>query len=204
MIDNQVKYYHFFTPVLMGLLLFLSNFLSTNLFDVGLLNFTVWFVLSVFVFSCGWFINQTFGWMHGGKVIFSVIIASSSVGIMLVLFFSDHFGLSDLLSENLILYTLRNVVLGAMGYFGMALSNNFLLLRENEKYNNLKTELQWHRETAIKEAENIINEAKQTAEKIIFEAEQKAANYKFQKEKVKSDILNIINTEKELLKKYQN
>ena len=62
------------SPLLIGLLIFLSNFLNTQLFGSEIVNFVVWFILSLFVFSTGWFTNNTLGWIHGGKIVFAVIV----------------------------------------------------------------------------------------------------------------------------------
>jgi hypothetical protein len=67
----------YLTPVLLGILIFASNFLNTRLFLFGDNNFAVWFVLSVLCFATGWFMNKSFGWHTGGKVVFSVIVSVS-------------------------------------------------------------------------------------------------------------------------------
>ena len=107
--------------VLLAVFLFFSNFLNTNLFDFGQLNFAVWFVLSIFCFSSGWFINRVLGWQRGGKIVFAIIIAITIVSLFIIIFFNEYFSASQLITENIILYSLRNIMLGAMGFFGMAL-----------------------------------------------------------------------------------
>ncbi|MDP3580611.1 MAG: hypothetical protein Q8S39_01675, partial [Ignavibacteria bacterium] len=60
MIDK--KSYYYLTPALLVIIIFSSNFLSTDLFKAGYSNFSVWFVLSLFSFACGWLINKTLGY----------------------------------------------------------------------------------------------------------------------------------------------
>jgi hypothetical protein len=102
---DRKKIYNSIVPVLLGVFLFISNFLTTNIFDFGNSNFTVWFVLSVICFACGWYINKTLGWQLGGKVIFSIIIAATLLGIIAITYFRDYFSPNELLTENLILYS---------------------------------------------------------------------------------------------------
>ena len=62
MIPKQKKYY--LAPLLAAVLIFISNFLNTQLFDVEIVNFAVWFILSLFIFAIGWITNNTLGWVH--------------------------------------------------------------------------------------------------------------------------------------------
>jgi hypothetical protein len=84
-LKKNVLYY--LTPVLAAVLIFASNFLNTDIFNIGFQNFTVWFVLSLFTFACGWLMDQTFGWVKGGKLLFAVIVVAAFFGIVLVSFF---------------------------------------------------------------------------------------------------------------------
>ena len=97
---EQKKIYYYLTPVLLGILMFASNFLNTNLFKFGEDSFAVWFVLSVMCFACGWFIDKTLGWRYGGKVVFSTIIAVAIISVLMISFFRDYFAANELLSEN--------------------------------------------------------------------------------------------------------
>lgn len=115
MIEKKSIYYA--TAVLLALIIFASNFLSTDIFKAGYQNFSVWFILSLFSFACGWLINKTLGYVHGGKIVFSVIVSTSFISAVMISLFSEYFGLSDLLVENLILFILRNITLGAMAFF---------------------------------------------------------------------------------------
>lgn len=191
------------TAILLGVLIFASDFLDTNIFNFDEKNFAVWFVLSIFCFASGWYINKTLGWHKGGKIVFSVIIAVTIVSIFMVTFFSGYFNANEILTENLILYSLRNITLGAMGFFGMAIQeviNN----RNNTQILTGKVEL-LERESDIskKEAELIIKEANINAEKIINDAEAKAKNLILKKDRIEKELKEFIQTERELIKRYE-
>jgi len=202
MIDRK-KIYNSAVPVLLGVFLFISNFLTTNIFDFGSNNFTVWFVLSVICFACGWYINKTLGWQLGGKVIFSVIIAATLLGIIAITFFRDYFAAGELLTENLILYSLRNITLGAMAFFGMAIVE---ILTKQRDYLILQERLKTYEDTvkdAKKEAELELREAKVKAQKLLQDAEISTKNIKLRKELLEIELKEFIQIEKELIKKYE-
>jgi len=190
-------------PVLLGLLIFASDFLNTSLFNFGDRNFAVWFVLSILCFACGWYINRSLGWQLGGKVIFAVIVAVTLISITIIIFFNEYFGTFDLLSENLILFSLRIITLGAMGIFGMAIQEilsgekEALILREKVKV------LEATAADSKKEAELILREAQLKAEKIVNDSEMKAKNIILKKERIEQELKEFIQTERELLKRYE-
>lgn len=190
-------------PVLLGILLFASNFLNTELFHFGDQNFAVWFVLSVLCFACGWYINRTLGWQLGGKTVFSVIISVTVISIAMIIFFNEYFGTAELLAENLILYSLRNITLGAMGIFGMAIQEilsgekQAAILREKVKV------LEATADDSKKEAELLLREARLNADKIINDAELKSKNILLKKERIEKELKEFIQTEKELIKRYE-
>ena len=189
--------------VLLAAFLFISNFLNTNLFDFGQLNFAVWFVLSIFSFSCGWFINRVLGWQHGGKIVFAIIIAVTIVSLFVIIFFNEYFSAAELLTENIILYSLRNITLGAMGFFGMALQE--VLGSERESV-ILKEKIKVYEQTMLdakREAEITLKEAKVKAQKLINDAELNAKNTILKKERIESELKEFIHTERELIKKYE-
>jgi hypothetical protein len=194
---------HYTIPLLLGMLVFASNFLNTDLFNFGEKNFAVWFVLSVLCFACGWYINKTLGWQFGGKVVFAVLISVTFISIVLIIFFSDYFGAGELLTENLILYSLRNIALGSMGIFGMAIQETVmgetevLMLREKVKL------LESLADESKKQAEIILKEASLKAEKIISDAEIKSKNTFLKKERIENELKEFIQTERELLKRYE-
>jgi len=190
-------------PFLLGLLIFASNFLNTSLFNFGDRNFAVWFVLSILSFACGWYINRSLGWQLGGKVIFAVIVAVTLISIAIIIFFNEYFGTFELLSENLILFSLRNITLGAMGIFGMAIQEivsgekEALILREKVKV------LEATAADSKKEAELLLKEASLKAEKIINDSEAKSKNIILKKERIEQELKEFIQTERELLKRYE-
>jgi hypothetical protein len=194
---------YYLTPALLGVLMFSSNFLNTDLFKFGENNFAVWFVLSVFCFACGWVINKTFGWRFGGKVVFAMIVASSVVSIFVVSFFRQYFSANELLTENLILYSLRNITLGSIALFGMSVVQVLTMQKEfailQEKARLFESSLV----DAKKEAELELREAKIEAKKIINDAEARAKNILLRKERIEKELKEFINAEKELIRKYE-
>ncbi len=198
------KSYRLFTPVLLGVLMFSSNFMNTNLFKFGDNNFAVWFILSVFCFACGWFIDRTLNWVTGGKVVFATILASTLISVVVITFFREYFIASEVMTENLILYSLRNITLGAMGFFGMSVSE---IIHLEKDYAADREKLKMYEESARdskKEAELEIKEAKIKAQKIINDAEAVAKNIALKKERIENELKEFIETEKELIKKYED
>ncbi len=182
--------------------MFGSNFLSTDLFSSNVHDFTVWFVLSIFCFACGWIINKTLGWIHGGKVVFSVVVAVGVISVLMVSIFRDYFGVNDLLTENLILYSLRNITLGAMGIFGMAVAEMLILQRENEALSVKQKNYKDLYAEAERKVKLILDEAKLKADKIVFDADKKAAEIISKKHSIETQLRELIRTERELLDKY--
>jgi len=195
---ENLKYY--FAPLLIALLIFISNFLNTELFGPEIIKFTVWFILSLFIFATGWITNNTLGWEHGGKVVFSVIVAAAIIGVMMVSFFSDYFLTENLLFENVFLYTLRNIFLGSMAIFGMAVSE---LLSAQKEIENLKNQdSDKILEEAKKKSEIMLKEAALEAEKVVHEANVKATSILEQKKILERKLKEFLEVEKELIKKY--
>lgn len=186
------------------MLMFFSNFLNSDLFTSGFQSFAVWFVLSIFAFACGWLINKTLGWTHGGKVVFAVIVAGAFISVLIVSFFSDYFGVGVLLSEDMILYTLRNVTLGAMGFFGMAVCEVFLEQKELTTVKEKLEKFEKNEELVKKEAELILRDANTKAERMLLNAEKKANDLSGIKNSLEKQIREFIISERELLKKYEN
>ncbi|MBK9098620.1 MAG: hypothetical protein IPM14_11010 [bacterium] len=190
-------------PLLLGLLIFTSNFLNTSLFNFGDRNFAVWFVLSILCFACGWYINRTIGWQRGGRIVFAVIVAVTILSIAIIVFFNEYFGTFELLAENLVLFSLRNITLGAMGIFGMAIQEivsgekEALVLREKVKIFEATAP------DTKKEAELLIKEARLTADTIINAAESNAKNTFLKKERIEQELKEFIQIERELIKKYE-
>jgi len=191
------------TVLLLGLIMFSSNFLSPKLFTGEILNFAVWFILSIFAFSCGWIIDKTLGWSYGGKLVFAVIVAASIVSVFMVSFFKGYFGVNDYLTENFILYSLRNIMLGVIGIFGLAVAE---LLSVQKEIDNLKHQAQLNRkiaEDAEREAEIIIREANSKADEILVQAERESVEMINRKKGIEQQLNEFLRTEKELIKKYE-
>jgi hypothetical protein len=196
------KFIYYLTAVLLALLVFASDFLSTNIFDTGVQNFTVWFVLSGFCFACGWLIDKTLGWTSGGKIIFAVVVAVGFITVIMVSLFSDYFGIENLLTENLILYSLRNIMLGVMAFFGMTVAELLKLQKHtslNEK-NRMITEIR--DEDVKKRARLLMDEAKLAARQTTYEAERDLAIFTDRKQHIENQLRELIEIEKELIKKY--
>jgi arsenate reductase-like glutaredoxin family protein len=197
---NIIKYA---TAILLGVLIFASDFLDTDIFNFDEKNFAVWFVLSILCFASGWYINKTLGWHKGGKIVFSVIIAVTIVSIFMITFFSGYFNANEILTENLILYSLRNVTLGAMGFFGMAIQEVINNRRDTQILIEKVEFLERDSDISKKEAKLIIKEANLNAEKIINNAEAKAKNLFLKKERIEKELKEFIQTERELIKRYE-
>jgi hypothetical protein len=199
------KYYNYFLPGILAVLIFLSNFLSTEIFKSDVSSFAVWFILSLFVFVCGWMISKNFGWVLGGKILFTVTVGMIVISLAMVVLFKNYFDVNNPVAENLILYSLRNILLGSMALFGLTaeVAVGYHKEQMDSKVRKNDTDENKASETN-KMTELIISEAKLKAEKIIFEAEQKASEIKNRIEKLESKLKEFIFTEKELIKKYEN
>jgi len=193
---------YFLAPLLLAVLIFVSNFLNTELFGAEIVNFAVWFILSLFVFAIGWITNNTLGWVHGGKIVFAVIVAMAFIGALLVSFFSDYFLTENLLFENIILYSLRNIFLGVMAFFGMSLSELLTAQKEIENLKNQDSDKLMNE--AVKKSELILKEASLEADKLIFDANKKAASIIEQKKVLERKLKEFIEVEKEVIKKYES
>jgi hypothetical protein len=196
----------FVAPALLAVIMFASNFLNTEIFDYGNNNFAVWFVISFLSFGCGWYINKSLGWQFGGKVVFSIVIAVTFISVFMITFFRDFFGANYLLAENFILYSLRNITLGAMALFGMSIVETMIQHNKNEllqeKLNNNQPPHSDY--DSKKESDLDIREAKLHAQKIITEAELEAKNIILKKERIQQELREFIRAEKELIKKYED
>jgi hypothetical protein len=202
MIQKKTVYYA--TAGLLAVIIFASNFLSTDLFKAGYQNFSVWFVLSIFAFACGWLINKTLGYNHGGKVIFAVIVSSAFISVFLVSFFSTYFGLSDLLVENMILYILRTISLGAMALFGMAVCELMIMQKEGNATQVKLDELKSMMTNAQREIKLMIEEAKIKSERMVYEAQQSSDEIISRKNQIEQRLKEFIAAEREIIKKYES
>jgi len=192
-----------FAPALLAVMIFISNFLDTEIFKFGDNNFAVWFVLSLFCFALGWFMNKSYTWNIGGKVIFAITIATSLVSIFLVTFFKEYFSAGNLVAENIILYTLRNITLGVMGFFGMTIGEVSILQKELLTTHEKLKVFEEYIKSAKDEAALTVFEAKVKAEKILNDAEALAKNTVLKKERIEKELKEFIQIERELIKKYE-
>lgn len=200
----KVPLYHFLIPLLLALLMFGSNFLNTNIFDFGTNAFAVWFIMLLLCFACGWYMDRTLNWVFGGKVIFATIVSATFISLVVVVTFREYFFNSQTVVEDLIMYTLRNITLGAISFFGLAVAE-ILILEKNYAVVSEKLELF---ETVLKdsnkEAELKIKEAELKAEKIIHASEMEAKEVLMKKERIQKELKDFIQIEKELIRKYEN
>jgi hypothetical protein len=121
----------------------------------------------------------------------------------MISFLRDYFAANELLTENLILYSLRDITLGAMAFFGMSvvevltIQRDFLVMKEKlSYYEDLIKD-------AKKEADLELKEAKVNAQKILNDAEYEAKNTILKKERIENELKEFIQVEKELIKKYE-
>jgi hypothetical protein len=201
-VERKKIYYS--TPGLLAVIIFASNFLSTDIFKAGYQNFSVWFVLSLFSFACGWLINKTLGYNHGGKVIFSVIVSATFISVILVSLFSGYFGLSELLVENMILYILRNITLGAMSFFGMALCELIILQKDTSPAKLKEDDSKKVLANAQREAQLLIEEAKLKADKMIYQVGQGVNEMVERKNLIERRLKEFIAAERDLIRKYES
>lgn len=197
------KLSHYAAPVLLAIFIFSSDFLQTDLFKFGENDFAVWFVMSMLCFASGWYINKSLGWNFGGKVVFATIIAVTIISIFTISFFNEYFGASELLSENLILFSLRNILLGSMAFFGMAIEEILTSKRDSDLTNEKIRVYESILQESKKQSNLELKTAQLKAKEIIFEAESQAKNIILQKERIERELKEFIQTEKELIKKYE-
>jgi hypothetical protein len=201
---NKELLIKYVVPALLAVLMFSSNFLNKRLFGFDEQNFAVWFVLSVLCFACGWYINQSLGWHLGGRVVFSIIVAATFISIILITFFQEYFDANELITENLLLYSLRNIMLGTMAFFGMAVAEVLILQKELLILQEKQKTLDETGKDLKKEAELELKEAKLKAQKLLNDAETEAKDLTLKKDRIERELKDFIRTEKEFIKKYEN
>ncbi len=174
------------------------------MFSDTVINFAVWFILSIFAFSLGWIITNTLDWNFGGKVVFSVIIVTSFITMFFITIFNDYFNLNGVLTENILLYVLRNIFIGLMGVFGMAVSKLIELQRVAEVCSAVNERKESIIKMAEEKADLIISKAKLEAEKITHDAGKEVSELKDVKSKLETTLKEFIELEKELLRNYSD
>lgn len=203
MIELKKHLLDYFGALLIALLMYASNFIGVDYFNFGANNFAVWFVLSVMCFASGWFLSRQAGWQYGGKILFAVIVATLFLSLFTITFFNEYFGSDNISAENIILYSLKNITLGAMGFFGMAIqfilqgAREVIILKEKIKIlENSKADYELQGALIIKEAEL-------KAREIVNNAESEAEKISMIKTKTEEELKQLIKSEFELLKKYR-
>lgn len=203
MIEFKKHFLNYFGALLIALLMYASNFIGVDYFNFGANNFAVWFVLSVMCFASGWFLSRQAGWQYGGKILFAVIVATLVLSLFTITFFEEYFGRDNISAENIILYSLKNITLGAMGFFGMAIqfilqsAREVILLKEKIKI------LEESKSDYKLQGALIIKEAELKAREIVSNAELEAEKINLMKTKTEEELKQLIKSEFELLKKYK-
>jgi membrane-bound ClpP family serine protease len=200
---SKNSFFTYSTLVFLAVLIFSSIFLGSDLLDFQGSNFSIWFILSMFCFACGYFIDKSFNWHTGTQLVYSITIASAIVSLFVISFFKPYFQISNFTFELFLLIALRNVVLGAMAFFGMAIAEVFTLraqaVVQSEKIKLIEETIK----DARKESDVIIRDAQVKANKIINEAELNAKNTILTQERIEKELREFIQIEKELIKKYE-
>ncbi|MCH8326035.1 MAG: DivIVA domain-containing protein [Bacteroidetes bacterium] len=104
----------------------------------------------------------------------------------------------------MIMYTLRNITLGAISFFGLAIGEIIML---EKKYAVVLGKVHLFETVfhdANKEAELKMKEAELNAEKILNDAEIEAKEVLMKKERIQKELKDFIQIEKELIRKYEN
>lgn len=186
----------------MVFLLFISNFIKADILQHAFTSYSVWFVIMLLVFACGYLMNKIMGYSFGGKIVFAVIVANVAFSLFMVSIFSQYFGFEDMTVENMLLYSLRLISVGSMGFFGLAV-NEVFFLQQKLSVCEQKKSVTPIIESNVKEADLTIQEAKLKAEKIIFEAEKKLKDIQLKSEQFEIKLKELVRTERELIKKYE-
>ncbi|MBN1300862.1 MAG: hypothetical protein JW995_06570 [Melioribacteraceae bacterium] len=194
---------YYLVPALLAFIMLGSNFLGTDIFQSDVNSFSVWFTMSLFSFVCGWLINKTLGWKHGGKVVFATSIAGVFISLIMVSLFNSYFGIDRLLTENLVLYSLRTIMLGAMGFFGMTVSETLLLQNkvsslESKGFNDETQESDIKKKSIL-----LVKEAQLNADRILFEAKKNARESEEKFKVFESRLRELIQMEKEIIRQYE-
>lgn len=193
----------FLPPVFMVVLIAFSDFLGTELFQTITNDMLVWLFLSGLCFSAGWYTLKNFGWKQTTQIIVSVTLANMIISAILVSIFPEYFLLNGVIAENILLFGVRNVLLGAMGMFGAAVAENFTLHSEKKI---IEEKLKVYESTikdTRKESDLILREAQVKAAKLLLDAESASKNIILKKERIEKELREFIQIEKALIKKYE-
>lgn len=193
----------FLPPVLMTVFIAFSDFLGTELFQTITNDMLVWLLLSGLCFSAGWFTLKNFGWKQSMQIVVSVTIANMIISAILISFFPQYFLLNGVIAENILLFGIRNILLGAMGLFGVAVAENFLIREEKKIFEEKLKVYETTIKDSRKESDLILKEAQLKAAKLLLEAESASKNLLLKKERIEKELKEFIQIEKALIKKYE-
>lgn len=65
---EKKPFHQYVVPILLGVLMFASNFINTGIFQFGGNDFAVWFVISLLCFACGYYMNKVSGGTQAVKL----------------------------------------------------------------------------------------------------------------------------------------
>lgn len=198
---KEIKNILFVYPISLTFLLLLSNLLSANIFVNSDFTFLVWFVLMIVAFFIGWFINSSFKWLLGIKVVFISIISAILLSFIIIFLFRSSFSINNSLIGNIVLFSIRIFVLGSISIFGISFSEN---LKNRQQNDNLDKPEEYIPTNNIENADLLIREAKLKAEQILFNAEKEINQIKERKMQIEIQLRELIHTEREVIRNYEN
>lgn len=198
---KEIKNIFFVYPISLTFLLLLSNLLSANIFVNSDFTFLVWFVLMLVGFFIGWFINSSFKWLLGIKVVFISIISAILLSFIIIFLFRSSFSINNSLIGNIVLFSIRIFVLGSISIFGISFSEN---LKNRQQNDNLDKTDENITKSELENADLLIREAKLKADKLLFDAEKEYNAIKERKMQIEIQLRELIHTEREVIRNYEN
>jgi len=198
---KEIKNILFVYPISLTLLLLLSNLLSVNIFVNSDFSFLVWFVLMLVAFFIGWFINSSFKWLLGIKVVFISIISAILLSFVIILLFKSSFSINNSLIGNIVLFSIRIFILGSFSIFGISISENLKNRLQNDNMDKADENIPTNN---VENADLLIREAKLKAEKLLFDAEKEYNTIKERKMQIEIQLRELIHTEREVIRNYEN
>jgi len=198
---KEIKNILFVYPISLTFLLLLSNLLSVNIFVNSDFSFLVWFVLMLVAFFIGWFINSSFKWLLGIKVVFISIISAILLSFVIILLFKSSFSINNSLIGNIVLFSIRIFILGSFSIFGISISENLKNRLQNDNMDKADENIPTNN---VENADLLIREAKLKAEKLLFDAEKEYNTIKERKMQIEIQLRELIHTEREVIRNYEN
>ena len=198
---KEIKNILFVYPISLTLLLLLSNLLSVNIFVNSDFSFLVWFVLMLVAFFIGWFINSSFKWLLGIKVVFISIISAILLSFIIIFLFRSSFSINNSLIGNIVLFSIRIFILGSFSIFGISISENLKNRLQNDNMDKADENIPTNN---VENADLLIREAKLKAEKLLFDAEKEYNTIKERKMQIEIQLRELIHTEREVIRNYEN